>query len=182
MPKLLNRFELAKELQTIIENTSEYLILISPYFKLNEELKKALSKLKLNTNLELIVVYGKNEEDKRKSLSDEDMTFFKSFSNIEIRYHKRLHAKIYTNEDKCLITSLNLHDYSLKENIEVGILTKSKRLDSFINLANAVSKNLLPESLDIQAFEFAQYIIEKSTIEYKKEIKKEKYLFGYLQL
>src|ERR1700679_3590852 len=105
MPKLLNRFELAKELQTIIENTSEYLILISPYFKLNEELKRALSKLKLNTNLELIIVYGKNEEDKRKSLSDEDIAFFKSFSNIEIRYHKRLHAKIYTNEDKCLITS-----------------------------------------------------------------------------
>ena len=178
MSQLLNRFQLAKELENIINEAEDYLILISPYFKLNALLKSALEKHKPRKDFALIIVYGKNEEDKRKSLCDEDLAFFKSFQDVEIRYHKRLHAKIYLNEEKCLITSLNLHDYSLKENIEVGILTKSKSLDTLKGLINTVSKNLVKESLDAQAAEFAEYIVEKSTIEFKKEVAREKYLFG----
>ena len=178
MSQLLNRFQLAKELEIIINEAQDYLILISPYFKLNAPLKSALEKHSQRKDFFLIIVYGKNEEDRRKSLCDEDLLFFKSFQDVEIRYHKRLHAKIYLNEEKCLITSLNLHDYSLKENIEVGILTKSKPLDVLKGLINSVSKNLVKESLDAQAAEFANYIVEKSTVEFKKAVKREKHLFG----
>lgn len=176
MPALLNRFELAKELERIIEGARHYLILISPYFKLNDSLKRVLSVHKADKEFTLVVVYGKNEDDKSKSLSDADLEFFKGFENVEIRYHKRLHAKIYLNEDKCLITSLNLHDYSLKENIEVGILTKSKALDLLVGLTGG----LLPDSLDSKAADFADYIVEKSTLEFKKELKKKKAFFGLI--
>ncbi|WP_416437740.1 phospholipase D family protein [Phnomibacter sp. MR] len=178
MPKLLNRFGSADALKEIIREANDYLILISPYFKLNNEIKSELSKLKQKDGVLLIVVYGKNEEDKRKSLSEEDFEFFKTFSNVEIRYHKRLHAKMYVNEEKCLITSLNLHDYSLKENIEVGILTKSKMFDVFTSAAQLVSKDLVQESLDVQAAEFADYIVEKSTCEFEKKQKESKFFFG----
>jgi hypothetical protein len=183
MSQLLNRFELAKELQTIIQETEFLLILISPYFKLNDQLRKDLSALKNKEDFELFVVYGKNEEDKRKSLSDEDMAFFKSFNNVEIRYHKRLHAKIYANEQKCLITSLNLHDYSLRENIEVGVLTKSKglALGLLSGLANLVVKDTIPDSLDEQAIKFAEYIVEKSTLEFEKKQKIKKSFFGLFE-
>jgi hypothetical protein len=183
MSKFLNRFELVKELQNIIHETENYLILISPYFKLNDGLKKDLSMLKSKEGFELIVVYGKNEEDKRKSLSDEDMEFFKSFNNVEIRYHKRLHAKIYVNEEKCLMTSLNLHDYSLRENIEFGVLTKTKGLGlkMLTGLANFVTKDSIPDSLDQQAADFAEYIIEKSTVEFHKKQKTKKSFFGLFE-
>ncbi|MBK8874376.1 MAG: hypothetical protein IPN13_10820 [Bacteroidetes bacterium] len=45
----------------------------------------------------------------------------KKFPNIEIRYSERLHAKFYQNDSEYIITSLNLYDYSLANNIEVGV-------------------------------------------------------------
>ncbi len=173
MSKFLNRFQVTDELQKIIEESSDYLILISPYFKLNNFLRSALKKHSLDKNFELIVVYGKNEDNKASSLSDSDLDFFKSFQNVEIRYHRKLHAKIYANEEKCLLTSMNLHDYSMNENIEFGILTKSKPLDALASIVNFV-----PGSLDKDAFDFCEYIIEKSDLEFKKEVKKEKSFFG----
>jgi hypothetical protein len=178
MAQLFNRFQLANELSLLITEAKEFLILISPYFKLNQVLINALNSHKQKKNFELVIVYGKNEEDKRKSLCDDDLDFFKTFPNVEIRYHKRLHAKIYLNEKKCLITSLNLHDYSLNENIEVGILTKSRTLDGLRDFARSVSKGLVSNSLDMQAASFAEYIVEKSTIEFQKKVTVKKHYFG----
>jgi hypothetical protein len=167
MAKFLNRFELTGELHSIIEKAKEYLILISPYIKLTDSIKNSLSKHKVTSKFELIVIYGKNEADKSKSLSDYDMDFFKSFPNVTIGYHKRLHAKMYLNEFNCLLTSMNLHEYSMNENIEFGILTQSKLTD------------IISGSLDKETAAFAEYIIEKSTIEFEKKVKKEKSFFGF---
>src|SRR5690606_23082499 len=38
-----------------------------------------------------------------------------------IRYNARLHAKFYLNENHFIMTSMNLYDYSLSNNIESGI-------------------------------------------------------------
>ena len=110
MTKFLNRFASADALKTIILKAERQLILISPYIKLNQDLKNALSIHLNKPELEITVVYGKNEEDNRKSISDEDYNFFQTFSNISIRYHKRLHAKMYANDYQCLTTSMNLHN------------------------------------------------------------------------
>lgn len=76
-----------------------------------------------NPELEIIVVFGKNEDDISKSMSQEDFNFFKEFPNIEIRYEKRLHAKYFANEENAILTSMNLYGYSQDNNIEFGILT-----------------------------------------------------------
>lgn len=180
MAQLLNRFQVANELELLISKAKDYLILISPYIKLNQELIKALNTHKQNKKFVLIIVYGKNEDDKRKSLSDNDMEFFKTFPNVEIRYNNRLHAKIYLNEKKCLITSLNLHDFSLKENIEVGILTKSRTLDILREFARSVSvsKNLIADSMDRQTADFAEEILEKSPKEFEKKVIMERRFWG----
>lgn len=162
----------------MLRESEHYLFLISPYFKLNQAIKAELSKHQQNKKFELIVIYGKNEDDKTKSLSDADMDFFKSFQNVTIGYHKRLHAKIYANECNCLLTSMNLHDFSMRENIEFGILTKSKPVDALLSLGKSLNLNFLPGSLDNEAFDFCEYVIEKSVIEFKKEVSKEKSFFG----
>ena len=138
----------------------------------------ALSTLLDYPELELVIVYGKNEEDKTKSISEDDYAFFKRFANISIRYHKRLHAKMYANDHQCLCTSLNLHDYSLRENIEFGILTKSKILDLATHFINLVAPKTLSDPLDRQAIDFVVYIVEKSTIEFEKSAKKISFVFG----
>lgn len=178
MPKFLNRFAVSEELQKIITEASEYLCLISPYIKLNHWTRESLSTHLSDKQFKLIIVYGKNEDNKAKSLSDYDLDFFKSFYNVEIRYHKRLHAKIYANENKCLLTSMNLHDYSMNENIEFGILTQSKALDIIGAVGKSLNTKFIPTSLDQDAIEFCEYIIEKSQLEFKKEVQKEKSFFG----
>lgn len=178
MAKFLNRFQSADALKDIILEAQEQLILISPYVKLNRELKDAMSTHKHKPKLELIVVYGKNEEDKRKSISDEDYEFFKSFSTVSIRYHKRLHAKMYANDIQCLTTSMNLHDYSLRENIETGILTEFKLMNIATEFLSALAPKIFSDPLDTQATDFVQYIIDKSTVEFERKAKKQKSIFG----
>ena len=112
MARLLDAFGSRDTLKDIILQAHHQLILISTYIKLNNEIKTALSTHFDKPELEIVIVYGKNEEDKTKSISEEDYNFFKRFANISIRYHKRLHAKMYANDHQCLCTSLNLHDYS----------------------------------------------------------------------
>lgn len=178
MAKFLNRFESTDALKNIILEADRQLILISPYIKLNSELKRSLLTHQSKPELELIIVYGKNEEDKRKSISDEDYAFFKSFSNVSIRYHKRLHAKMYANDLQCLTTSMNLHDYSIRENIETGILTEFKMLDIANNLLSIVAPGLFSDPLDTQAMDFVDYIVSKSTVEFERKAKKETSWFG----
>lgn len=178
MPKFLNRFGATDALTTIILEADRQLILISPYIKLNQDLKNALNTHLSNPKLEITVVYGKNEEDNRKSISDEDYRYFQTFSNISIRYHKRLHAKIYANDKQCLTTSMNLHNYSLKENIESGILTEFKLIDIAGSLLSLVAPKVFKESLDSQAMDFVEYIIDKSTTQFERNGKKESSLFG----
>jgi hypothetical protein len=50
------------------------------------------------------------------------LDFLKQFPDVEIRYNARLHAKFYENDFNYIMTSLNLYDYSLAKNIEVGII------------------------------------------------------------
>jgi hypothetical protein len=93
MAKFLTGNELNLELEKLFERADEQIILISPYIKLHDRYISSLRTKKENSDLEIIIVFGKNEEDLSKSMKEEDFNFFKEFPNIEVRYEKRLHAK-----------------------------------------------------------------------------------------
>jgi len=110
------------------------------------------------------VVFGKNDEDVRKSLSKDDFEFLKQFPNIEIRYESKLHAKYYASEDRALITSMNLHEFSQNNNIEVGILMDVK------GLVSAVSSIItLKEDPEYDALEYFQRVIKQATLIFQRE-------------
>ena len=67
-------------------------------------------------------MFGKNEQDPSKSMKLEELDFFKEFSNIEIKYEKRLHAKYYANDYSAILTSMNLYSHSQDNNIEAGVI------------------------------------------------------------
>jgi hypothetical protein len=137
-------------------------------------LKKALQKHKDKKDFFLTIVYGKNEEDSRMSLSENDLDFFKGFQNVEVRYHRRLHAKLYANDFDCLITSMNLHTYSMNENIEVGVLLRMNILKDLGSILSSKISN----SPEDQARGFAEYVIEKSELRFSRHTNKEKHFFG----
>lgn len=154
MAKFLTGNNLNAELEKIFEDAEDRLILISPYIKLHERYASSLRAKKDNYNLEITIVFGKNEEDISRSMKEEDFNFFKEFPNIEIRYEKRLHAKYYANEFDSILTSMNLYSYSQDNNIEAGVLTKFKFIGT--------------ENFDYEASEYFSRVIKQSALLFKK--------------
>lgn len=167
MAQFLNHTNIKKELLNLFKTAEELIFLVSPFIKLNDEMKYALSRKKNDINFEIVVLFGKNEFDLSKSLSKDDMEFFKQFKNVEIFYNPDLHAKFYANESKSIITSLNLHQYSVQNNIEIGVLIERK----FIDLTRE-------RKLDTEAFDYIEKVIKNSKIVYEHRTNQERYFFG----
>lgn len=176
MAKFLNPTELKQEIKKIFADAEFGITIVSPYIKLDNQIKEILKKHINNPEIKIELLFGKNEDDKAKSLSKFDIEFFKQFQNIEIRYNENLHAKYYANENKSIITSLNLHSYSLDHNIEVGVLFESK---FGAGIANLISSNLAKDyNSDKEAYSYFDSIFEKSELIFMSNIKEKKSFFG----
>jgi len=163
MAQMLTGSELNTEIETLFRKATEEIIIISPYIKLHKRIKGIL-KTRQADDIALVVVFGKNYYDKTKSISLEDMGFFKKFKTVEIRYEERLHAKFYANEKASMITSMNLYDFSMNNNIEFGVL--SRRSGFFKSITNMFSDEI---SLDDQASYLVSETIDNAELIYHKE-------------
>lgn len=170
MSRFLNHKSLSKEIIRLFEDAEEGITIVSPFIKLHPDIKRLLQRKMNDQDFYIEVLYGKNEGALSKSLSIEDLEFFKGFENVYIYYRENLHAKFYANECKSIISSINLHEYSINNNIEVGILLERKMFG--IGGDN---------SMDTEAFDYFREIIEKSTPVFVKEVKKKKVLFGLIE-
>jgi hypothetical protein len=176
MAKFLTGNELNSELEKIFERADRQIILISPFIKLHDRFISTLRTKKENHKLEIIIVFGKNEEDFSKSMKQDDFNFFKEFPNIQIRYERRLHAKYYANESSAILTSMNLYTYSQDNNIEAGVMTKATLLG---NLASNFMTNVTGEdSFDNQAWTYFKRVIEQSDLLFHKTPQYESAMLG----
>jgi hypothetical protein len=170
MSRFLDHKSLTHEIICLFEEADEEVTIVSPFIRLHPDIKNVLQRKKQDPDFRIEILYGKNESNHAKSLSDEDLAFFKEFQNVGIYYQENLHAKYYANEFKSIITSLNLHEYSINHNIEVGIL---------------LERNLLgiggDSSMDSEVFAFFDKIIQKSEAIFIKEVKKKKMLLGLFE-
>jgi PLD-like domain len=169
MATFLTGNDLNAQLENLFEYANDYIILISPYIKLHDRYASVLKAKKDNPNFEIIVVFGKNEDDFSKSMKQEDFNFFKDFPNIEIRYEKRLHAKYYANESSAILTSMNLYNFSQDNNIEAGVLTNRKGM-----LESITSQ----DTLEDDSFGYFQRVIEQSDLLFLKKPKFESSMLG----
>ncbi len=117
MPKFLNTRRAVSELEDLIRNANEKLILVSPYLKLSKDFKELLqyrnSKDKITT-----IIFGKQE------LNPDEMKFLQGLRFVILKFYDDLHAKCYLNDDTMIITSLNLYEFSMAHNKEMGVLIK----------------------------------------------------------
>lgn len=114
MAKFLNTSATNYFLEELIKGASDRLILISPFLKLNDRVKELLED-KNRLKIDVRIVYGKNE------LQPEEINWLKELSFIRTSFCKNLHAKCYLNEETCIITSLNLYEFSQINNNEMGV-------------------------------------------------------------
>jgi hypothetical protein len=73
-----------------------------------------------------VIVFGKHTDDAATTITENDIAFLKSFPSVRICYNKNVHANFYANEFGCLITSLNLNQFSSNNNIETGVFAATK--------------------------------------------------------
>ena len=114
MAKFLNTSATNYYLEELIKNASERLILISPFLKLNDRIRELLED-KDRLKIDIRIVYGKSE------LQPDEINWLKGLSFVRTSFCKNLHAKCYMNESSCIITSLNLYEFSQVNNNEMGI-------------------------------------------------------------
>lgn len=141
MSKFLTGQELENAIYDTIWNVENQLLIVSPFIKLDEYFKELFDKHENNPNVHLLLVFGKNEKAVRKSMSKSDFDYFKKFLNVSIVYAPNLHAKYFGNEKQGIISSINLYDYSFKNNIEFGVYYEQSFLDNFKNSADTDAWN-----------------------------------------
>ena len=139
MAKFLNTSATNYFLEELIKTANDKLILISPFLKLNDRIKELLAD-KNRLKIDVRIIYGKNE------LQNDEISWLSELTYIRTSFCKNLHAKCYFNEKLCIITSLNLYEFSQVNNNKMGI---------------AVSRKNDPE-LYKEAYEEAQRIIRIS--------------------
>ena len=115
MAKFLNTSATNYFLEELIKEAKDRLILISPFLKLNDRMKELLAD-KNRLKIDVRIVYGKSE------LQPEEINWLKELTYIRTSFCKNLHAKCYMNEELCIITSLNLYEFSQVNNNEMGVL------------------------------------------------------------
>ena len=114
MAKFLNTSATSYFLEELIKTATERLILISPYLKLNDRIKELLED-KNRLKIDVRIIYGKNE------LQNDEISWLSNLTYIRTSFCKNLHAKCYLNENVCIITSLNLYEFSQVNNNEMGV-------------------------------------------------------------
>ncbi len=115
MAKFLTTVGNSFYIEQIILNAEKSLTLVTPYLNLSKNLLERLTDAD-KENIKITLIYGKNELDEKEKKK------INSLKNIEIYFCSNLHAKCYLNEQSMIITSMNLYEYSERNNREIGIL------------------------------------------------------------
>lgn len=117
MAKFLNTSATNYFLEEMIKDAKDRLILISPFLRLNDRIKELLTD-KNRLKIDVRIVYGKSE------LQPEEIGWLNDLSYVRTSFCRNLHAKCYMNEELCIVTSLNLYEFSQVNNNEMGVLIR----------------------------------------------------------
>ena len=117
MAKYLDTSQISSELMQLLKEAREKIILVTFSLQVNEQIQERLrTKSKLGTLSEITIIYGNTQ------LKEKELKWMEDIDDLKVFQKKNLHAKCYINENKAIISSMNLYDYSQAKNIEMGFL------------------------------------------------------------
>ncbi len=154
MANFLNTSALNFLLEELMRTAKKELVLVSPYLKLNERVRELL--LDRSQQIDIQIIYGK------KDLQKQEKQWITEQKRIKIGFCKNLHAKCYLNENYCIVTSMNLYDFSQVNNNEMGIgLNKSQDRQLYTDAYKEVQRLIrISDSSDN---------VQQEKVSYKKE-------------
>lgn len=119
MAEFLTTVANSYNIEKIIKKAKNELTIVTPYLKLTPNILERI--LDADTKGVLItIIYGKSE------LTKFEQEKLQLLNNIEVYFLENLHAKCYHNENNMVISSMNLYEFSERNNREMGILIDSE--------------------------------------------------------
>lgn len=122
MSKFLNTKGITDWITRIIDETERELVIITPYMQLSDNIYNSLQNAN-NRGVETIIIYREGK------LTEKDKQKLCSIDNLNLMHHPNVHAKCFYNENYLLIASMNLYEFSEKNNREMGVLLHRNSLD-----------------------------------------------------
>jgi hypothetical protein len=147
----------------MINNCDHELVIIVPYIKMTDEIFSALKQAN-SRGVETTLVY------REKKVNQQELDQLHQLDNINILHHPNVHCKCYYDGKNVIIGSLNLYDYSIENNREMGFLVDVKSIVRQGNDAKPLNYSLHNEGKinDTDTFlSEIQSIFNGSTIEKK---------------
>src|SRR5438552_6769895 len=146
MAEFLTTHGTAFQIENVIAGARKRLTLVSPFLKLSKTLAERLQDA-ARRGVKITIVFGKEE------LEHEQEVLLVGLAGARLYFLPNLHAKCYFNEDRMVITSMNMYEFSEKHNREMGVLLKVgepgyadalREVDSIIAAAEARSVTSAP--------------------------------------
>ncbi len=172
MAKFLNTSATNFFLEELIKNAKERLILISPYLRLNDRIKELLED-KDRLKIDVRIVYGKSD------LHPEEIKWIQKLDYVRLSFCKNLHAKCYLNESECIISSLNLYEFSQVNNNEMGISVRKYEDDEVFKDAYEEAQRIIRISEEVR-ISLDEVRIDKVEVQNEREIEQENVKFKKL--
>ncbi|RYG54919.1 MAG: hypothetical protein EOO01_00050 [Chitinophagaceae bacterium] len=119
MPSFLTTINSSAHIERIISSARKEIFLISPYLQISKIFMQRLMDA-AGRGVRIHIVYGK------KDLKADQLDQLRGLNGVTICFLENLHAKCYFNEQDMIITSMNLYEYSEKNNREMGISVSLK--------------------------------------------------------
>jgi hypothetical protein len=118
MAEFLTTHGTAFHIENIIARAKRRLVLVTPYLQLSRTLYERLRDA-AGRGVRITLAYGKS------ALSADEQASLSQLRGLSLYYSENLHAKCYFNEERMVITSMNLYEFSEKNNREMGVLVSS---------------------------------------------------------
>jgi len=161
--KLIQPAEISGKIMTLIDQSEQYIIIISPYNKFDnwKKLKNRIEKAqKRGVKISWYIrskIKGNSEQVKRLGVTP-----------IEI---DNLHCKLYLNEKNAVVTSMNLHEYSDNSSIDIGYFISNeeqyKELIEYIRIFIKPSERTTKENIEVSFFKLLESYLTNFSDSYK---------------
>jgi len=117
--KLIKSSEISGRILTLMEESNERVILISPYMKIAKWYKLVKKLDELKSRGVLLEIYVRDDPNNQATYQDLDQ--------LALPYKKiaHLHSKLYLNEHQGIVTSMNLLLSSEINSLEIGLATET---------------------------------------------------------
>ena len=108
-------WDIPSEILNLIEESEEYVVIVSPYISLWDNLTFSLKK---SIKRKVVIKWYYREGEVKSNVINELEKI-----GVKMKGIGNLHSKLYLSEKLGIVSSMNLYEYSSKSNREIGLVT-----------------------------------------------------------